>query len=325
MNNTIRRPLRFSPYYKQVIWGGRRISAYKQSAVGSDSVGESWEVSAMPGHESRVVACPPLEGKTIAELIDLYGEDFLGTDVCRRFGRCFPLLIKIIDARENLSLQVHPGHDLAQSRHGAMGKTEMWYVVDTEPDSRIYCGLCAPLQKADLEAAARDGSIMDRVAAYEARPRQFYLVPAGTLHTIGAGNLIIEVQEPSDLTYRLYDFNRTGSDGAPRPLHIAEARDAVNCAYPNEAVPTAEVFAQTTPKAVCCDSFCVDFLQLKDDAHTLDTEGRTFAVVMVTEGALTLSYEGGEEAVRVGETVLLPACLGRCELRGDATALLVYC
>lgn len=326
MNKVIRRPLRFAPHYKQVIWGGDRIARYKQEDVPLANVGESWEISAVPGRESVVVGVPALEGLTLDALVETYGEALLGTEVLAKYGKHFPLIVKIIDACHDLSLQVHPDEELAQRRHGQHGKTEMWYVLESNPDARIYCGLSSPFSKDVLEQSAKDGSIMDYVAAYGSAPRQFYLVPSGTLHSIGAGNLIVEVQNTSDLTYRIYDFGREDFDGKPRELHIDEACDAINYAFPHSPSPMADVFGQTREKVVATDCFNVDYLRLDGgEKHTYRHGRRTFAIVMVTEGEAALSYDGQTEALEAGKTVLMPACIEEFSLQGNATALVIYC
>ncbi|MCF0196617.1 MAG: class I mannose-6-phosphate isomerase [Bacteroidaceae bacterium] len=327
MNKTIKRPLRFRPYYKQVIWGGSRIADYKQEDIPMTNVGESWEISAVPGHESFVTDDVEFDGMSICQLIDIYGEDFLGTEVQRKYGSQFPLLIKIIDAHSNLSVHVHPDDRLAMQRHDSRGKSEMWYVLGATADSRIYCGLSAPLDADTYERCVEDDSIMEYITTYRSAPRQFYFVPPGTVHAIGAGNLIAEIQETSDITYRIYDYNRTEADGTPRQLHTAEARAAINYAYPNVAMPTSCVFDYTRRNAISTENFQVDFLMIRteDSAQTVDTEGRSFAILMVTEGSLDIHYGHDIATCRAGVTLLIPACMGEFELHGCATALLVHC
>ena len=327
MNKTIQQPLRFAPYYKQVIWGGNRIADYKQETIAMSNVGESWEISAVPGHESVVIGDSDLNGANICQLIDQFGADFLGTEVQRKYGNRFPLLIKIIDACSNLSVQVHPDDNLAMQRHNSLGKTEMWYVLGTTANSRIYCGLSAPLDAKSYAKSIEDGSIMEYVTTYRSAPRQFYFVPAGTVHAIGAGNLIAEIQEASDITYRIYDYNRKDADGNLRQLHTAEACEAINYAYPNVATPTSCIYDYTRKKAISSEHFKVDFLMIRteSDAQTVNTEGRSFAILMVTEGSLDIHYGDNIATSRAGVTILLPACIGKFELHGCGTALLIYC
>lgn len=241
--------LTFAPQYKSVIWGGNRISELKGDSHDTVSIGESWEISALEGHES-VLDDGPLKGTKISELAETFGAKLLGQTVVERYGNKFPLLIKLIDARDILSLQVHPNDSIAQKKHNARGKSEMWYIIDARQDSRIFCGLAAPLSPESLDSHIDNKSIMDVVATYRSRAGQFYFIPAGTIHSIGAGNLIAEVQDSSDITYRVYDHDRTDADGRPRQLHIDQAREAIDFTFPKDLEPTASVFESSTLRAV---------------------------------------------------------------------------
>lgn len=318
-------PIIFKPYFKSVIWGGDRIAAFKDVAIGLESVGESWEISAVPGNES-VVADGPLKGLSISELTEKYGADFLGTEVMKKYRSGFPLLIKIIDARADLSVQVHPDDALAADRHNSPGKTEMWYIIDSLPDAKIYSGLKAELSPESYRKRIADNSIMEVVGVHESAPGQFYYVPAGTIHAIGAGNLLAEVQQTSDITYRVYDYDRRDSEGNSRPLHTELAVDAIDYRYPNDITPTARIFDVTTEGVVTSPYFKTDFLSLKDDEYfTVDTDGRSFAIIMVTEGNITVcrTTDGKEYAYSRGSTVLLPASMPECTIKGTAKVLLI--
>ena len=227
------RPIHFAPYLKSVIWGGERIAPYKGILTDQSSIGESWELSAVPGHVS-VVDRGPFAGKSLTDLIAGYKEDLVGREIYRRFGTAFPLLIKFIDARADLSVQVHPDDELAARRHHCPGKTEMWHVIETAPDAKIYVGLKDRLTPDDYERRVADNTIMDVIDAYASRPGDTFFLPAGRIHAIGAGNLLAEIQETSDITYRIYDYDRRDKDGKPRELHTAEARDAIDyTVYPD--------------------------------------------------------------------------------------------
>ena len=320
------RPLQFVPYYKSVIWGGDKIADYKGEAIGLDNVGESWEISAVPGHES-VVATGDFKGRKLTELVDEYGADFLGAEVSKRCGKEFPLLIKIIDARQDLSVQVHPDDALARTRHGSAGKTEMWYIIDRVPGSKIYTGLKAQLTPDDYTYRIADNTIMDVVADHASEPDQFYFVPAGTIHAIGAGNLLAEVQQTSDITYRVYDYDRRDAAGNPRELHTALAKDAIDYRYPNDIKPTATVYASTTCGAVKSDYFTTDFLCLSSgDEFAVDNHGRTFAIVIVSKGTVDITLASGEVLnYKKGDTLLMPAGMKPCVISGEGNALLVTC
>ncbi len=305
MMKELQRPIFFAPYYKSVIWGGDAIGALKGEKIDIESVGESWEISAVPGHES-IVAEGPLKGRSICDLMATYGAAFSGTLSQERFGESFPLLIKLIDARRDLSVQVHPDDALAAARHNSPGKTEMWYVVDAAPGSHIYSGLRAPLTREEYPQCAADGSIMDRIAAHDAAPGQFYFIPAGTLHAIGAGTLIAEVQQTSDITYRVYDYGRLDADGRPRQLHTELAADAIDYRFPNPVEPTASRFDATTPGAVSCKYFNVDYVA--GGRCEVGGNPASFTILMAVGGDASITGPDGTVThMRRGSTAMLAA------------------
>jgi len=288
-------------------------------SIDSDCIGESWELSAVPGHES-VVAEGPLAGKTITELGEELGAELLGSKTVEKYGKNFPLLIKLIDARNDLSVQVHPNDALAKVRHNCAGKTEMWYVVDCEKDANIYCGLAAPLTPQGYVEKIADNTIMNAVSAHKSTPGQFYFIPAGTIHAIGAGNLIAEIQQSSDITYRVYDYDRRDAQGNPRQLHTEEAKDAIDYTYPHSVKPTAEVFPTTTAAAVKSDYFTVDFVSEDNKQLNYAGNAETFALFMVVKGQIAITIDGNTTVVKQGETVLIPAAVESyaVQVNGDA-------
>ncbi|MBJ2183012.1 MAG: class I mannose-6-phosphate isomerase [Muribaculaceae bacterium] len=320
MKNELFKPIFFKPYYKSVIWGGDAIAALKGERIDLEKVGESWEISAVPGHES-VVAEGPLAGVNICELMARYGVDFTGRVAAERFGSTFPLLIKLIDAQRDLSVQVHPDDALAAERHNSPGKTEMWYVVAAKPGSHIYSGLQAPLSREEYPAAAADGSIMERIGAHEAEAGQFYFIPAGTLHAIGAGTLIAEVQQTSDITYRVYDYGRLDADGRPRELHTELAADAIDYRFPNPVEPTARRYDSTTPGAVSCRYFNVDYVA----GGTVEVGGNpdSFTILMAVGGPAEITGPDGTHThMGRGTTAMLAAAAPQHSVH-SAGALLV--
>lgn len=323
MQNELNTLLAFTPYYKSVIWGGTKIAVLKGESNDMPDLGESWELSAVPGHES-VVNAGPLAGQNVCQLIDRYGADLLGSRVIKQWGKSFPLLIKIIDARQNLSVQVHPDDELAAKRHNSRGKTEMWYVIDCEPDAHIYSGLCAPLSAESYVQRIADNSIMDVVACHKSAPGQFYYIPAGTIHAIGAGNLIAEIQETSDITYRVYDYDRRDAQGNPRQLHTKEAVDAIDYRFPNNVEPTARIMEGTTEAAVKCDFFTTDYVEI-DGRREYDSDGSSFVILMVMDGEATVSIDGTDYKLTKGHTALVPAAVKHYALSGKATLLSVTC
>ena len=205
---------KFQPILKSMLWGGDKIAPYKQIETSQQQVGESWELSGVKGNES-VVAEGPEAGTTLPELIARHGAQLLGAKNFERFGEEFPLLIKFIDARQDLSIQVHPNDELAWERHQSKGKTEMWYVVAADKGAHLRSGFSKQVTPAEYAASVADNTITDILADYEIHPGDVFFLPAGRVHSIGAGSFIAEIQQTSDLTYRIYDFNRRDANCTP--------------------------------------------------------------------------------------------------------------
>lgn len=313
----------FEPQYKSVIWGGDRISELKGEYLGEEHIGESWEISPLSGHES-IVAEGPHKGMSISELSDMYGRELLGNNVVRKYGNKFPLLIKLLDAHDILSLQVHPNDEVAQKYHASQGKSEMWYVIDAGKDAQIYCGLSKRLTPETFDIHVNDKTIMNMVASYHSQPGQFYYLPAGTIHTIGAGNLIAEIQQASDITYRVYDHNRTNSDGHPRDLHIDLARAALDYSFPNETTPTAHQFENSTCGVVINEHFTVDYYKVDTSSIDIYPDKGSFTAMLVTKGVVNITADGEMRSVKAGHTVLIPASVGHIELSGNGIVLATH-
>lgn len=312
--------LHFGPNLYSLIWGGTAIPLYKNITSALTDIGESWEVSAVPGKES-VVDRGPLAGQTLTQLIDRYGTDLLGRVPVERFGMRFPLLVKLIDARTDLSIQVHPDDDLALSRHGSLGKTEMWYVIDTQPGAHIRVGLREQLDPDTYTARVADSTIVDAIADYESHPGDSFFIPAGRIHAICGGNLLAEIQESSDITYRIYDYGRLDSNGRPRQLHTGQARDAIDYTvrpdYRNRETPVAPGHTRVAH----CPHFTVDRHTL-GSAHSLDLpgDGESFTIIMCIAGACTVATETHADSLGRGDTLLVPATVA-ARIHGHATIL----
>ena len=221
-------PLKFHPVLRTMVWGGDRIAAYKGIETDQPSIGESWEVSAYPGMES-VVAEGALAGRTLSSLVEEYRGKLVGEPVYARCGDEFPLLVKFIDARADLSIQVHPDDAMARRVHGEQnGKTEMWYVMDSAPDAHLYSGITRPFTPEEYERLIAEDRIVDVLADHPVKEGDVFFLPAGRIHAICAGTFLAEIQQTSDLTYRIYDYNRPGLDGKPRPLHTDKAKEAID-------------------------------------------------------------------------------------------------
>ena len=220
-------PMTFKPILKKIIWGGSDICPFKGITPVQEGIGESWELSHVEGNYS-VVDNGALEGKTLDELIRTYGKQLLGEKVVEQFGSIFPLLIKFIDARDNLSIQVHPDDELAKKRHNSFGKTEMWYVINAAKGAGLYSGFSKQINVDEYVKRVEDNTIMDVLQRYEVNPGDVFFLPAGRVHAIGAGCFIAEIQQTSNITYRIYDYDRKGPDGKGRELHTELAKDAID-------------------------------------------------------------------------------------------------
>ena len=220
-------PLLFETNLFPIVWGGHRLREMKGMSPIAEPVGESWEVSAVPGKES-VVVNGPLSGRNLRDLTQEYGSDLLGKAVQEKFGSEFPMLVKFIDAESDLSIQVHPDDAVAMQRHGSMGKTEMWYVVDAKPGTYLYAGFAKSITSEEYRRRVEDGTICEVLAKHPIRMGDAFFIPAGRVHAICGGALIAEVQQSSDITYRIYDYGRMGMDGKPRELHTELAADVLD-------------------------------------------------------------------------------------------------
>jgi len=314
-------PLQFEPILKERIWGGTKLKTQLNKPSTSDITGESWELSTVKGDVS-VVADGDLKGKDLNAVIAQYPEELLGTEVYKRFGKEFPLLFKYLDAREDLSIQVHPNDELAKKRHNSFGKTEMWYVMQADPKSRLIVGFKeqsnpdAYLQHLESKTLL---SILDTVAV---KRGDVFFLETGTVHAIGAGLVIAEIQQTSDITYRLYDFDRKDAEGNTRELHVELALDAINY----DKVEAKRQYSKKENQSntmVDCRYFTTNFIPLEGKLE-MNKNGSSFTVFMCTEGAFEIAWQGETYAYRKGDTVLIPAAVKEFELIGSATLLEIY-
>lgn len=304
--------LKFDPILKSVLWGGEKIAPYKGIATDLHNIGESWELSGLPG-DCSVVAEGPDRGMRLDELLAREGARLLGRRNHARFGSSFPLLVKFIDARRDLSIQVHPDDALAAALHGAPnGKTEMWYVVSADDDARLKVGFRREVSPAAYEAAVADHTIADLLAEYRVRPGDLFFLPAGRVHAIGAGSFLVEIQQTSDITYRIYDYGRLGVDGRPRELHTELAKRAIDFSVRSDYRTPYEAARDRAVPLVRCPYFTASLLDLTA-AYALDLAALdSFVVAVCTEGSGVLCDDGGGRMpIRRGETVLVPASVGR--------------
>lgn len=300
-------PLKFEPILKTIVWGGEKIAPYKGIETEQKHIGESWELSGVAGNES-VVAEGPLKGKTIAQLVKEYKGELVGEHVYENTGDEFPLLIKFIDALTDLSIQVHPNDELAAVRHnGSKGKTEMWYVVAADEGAHLLAGLTEKITPEQYAAKVADGTITDVLARYDVHPGDVFFLPAGRIHAICGGCFIAEIQQTSNITYRIYDYGRLGLDGKPREVHTELAKDAIDyTVYPDYRTHYSPE-QDEEQEVVSCQYFTTSIYDLTLP-YAKDLSGiDSFMVVMCLSGEGTLEVDGEEVPVRQGETVLIPA------------------
>ena len=314
---------KFNSILKPVLWGGDKLVAFKGLPACSEPIGESWELSGMPGRES-VVADGPDKGQTLTQLIDKYGAELMGDDIIRRFGNRFPLLIKFIDAKRDLSVQVHPDDEMAMRYHGCKGKTEMWYVLSADDGAMIRVGFKHRLTREEFERHIADGTILNVMNAVGSSSGDVYYIPAGQIHSIGAGNLLVEIQQSSDITYRVWDYNRRDAEGNLRELHTDLAREALDFEPFDGHVTVDEPKEAGETVSLATPFFDVSHVKI-DGGFTCERNSpSSFTVLICLEGKVELRAEGLEAVtVRQGETVLVPAKAKWFELHGKTRLLVV--
>lgn len=317
-------PMSFEPILKSVIWGGEKIAPFKGIVTEQTRIGESWEVSGVPGHES-VVAEGPDKGKTLGELVRIYKGALVGEKVYARFGDTFPLLIKIIDAAGDLSLQVHPDDELAQARHNSLGKTEMWHIIDTDPGAVICAGLSEPITPDEYVAKVADNTLMDVIAHHDSHPGDTFFLPAGRVHSIGAGNMLVEVQETSDVTYRIYDFGRLDANGQPRELHVEQAKDAIDyTVYPDYRTEPQKLTEGIT-MLVECDHFSVVRLHIEESKKIFFNDLDSFFTSTCIEGEFEITDDRNNTiTLHRGQTILIPAMAKTLVYKGTGVVINAY-
>lgn len=314
-------PLQFEPILKDRIWGGEKLNTVLNKSITSKITGESWELSTVEGDVS-VVANGELKGQSLTELIDKLPNEILGEAVYERFGNQFPLLFKYLDAREDLSIQVHPNDQLAKERHNSFGKTEMWYVMQADTDARIIVGFKEDSSKEEYLENLNNKTLVSILDDVKAKAGDVFFLETGTVHAIGAGLVVAEIQQTSDITYRLYDFDRVDAQGNTRELHVDLALDAINY----NKVDTHKKYETTPNKSnvvVDCPYFTTNFIPL-DGTIEGNKNGNTFTVYMCIEGAFEIRYENVTYQYKKGDTVLIPAAMRNYVLNGSASILEVY-
>lgn len=300
-------PLTFEPLLKEVIWGGQDIRPFKGLEPNDQKIGESWEISHVDDNYS-VVADGALRGQNLDELLKTYGARLLGQRVQERFGTRFPLLIKFIDAQDNLSIQVHPDDELGMKRHNSFGKTEMWYVVKASPEAKLFSGFSEQSSPEDYVKRIAEGTIMDVMKEYKVQAGDVFFLPAGRVHAIGAGCFVAEIQQTSNITYRIYDYDRTDAAGNKRELHTELAKDAIDYTLHDDYRTNYTAKPNEATHLVTSQYFETNLLDLDKPIARDWAEMDSFVIYIVMEGALTLTDDAGNSVeLHQGQSVLVPA------------------
>lgn len=312
--------IKFRPILKQVLWGGNKIIPFKQLDADMEQVGESWEVSGVKDNES-IVANGQYEGMKLNDLVALLKGDLVGEENYERFGNEFPLLIKFIDASKQLSIQVHPNDEQAKAKGLKRGKTEMWYVMESAPDATLLSGLKRAITPEEYKAMVENDTITDALCEYRVGEGDVFYLPAGRIHSIGTGTFLAEIQETSDVTYRIYDFKRKDKDGNYRQLHTEAAAECIDYSVENDYRTKYEARKNEGVELAQCTHFTTSVYDL-DEPMLLDySELDSFVVLIALSGECTLSTGDAETQLRAGETVLLPATTQTLNVSGTVKFL----
>ena len=307
-------PMLFHPILKEKIWGGQKLNTVLHKDLHQiDQCGEAWELSAVTGNVSEV-RNGPLKGKSLTQLIDSYGADLVGSAVWEQYGNEFPLLVKFLDANQDLSIQVHPDDELAQARHQCAGKTEMWYVLEVDPGSRLIAGFNQSLDSGQYLKHLKSHTLNEILNYEEVFADDVFYIPAGRVHTIGKGILLAEIQQTSDITYRIYDFDRVDKDGNKRELHVEQALEAIDFQHYPEYKTNYDRKENQVVSLVKNQYFQVNRLYFNQSAQRSYQHLDTFVIYVCVEGRLRIHWNGQHITLGIGETALLPACIKEVEL-----------
>ena len=311
-------PLTFEPIFKERIWGGTKLKVYLNKSFKSNKIGESWELSTV-ANDVSVVSNGKFAGLNLNELIEKYPTEILGSKSIEKFGLEFPLLFKFLDAKEDLSIQVHPNDELAKQRHNSFGKTEMWYVMQADEKARLVVGFKNKTNKKEYLKHLEDKTLVTILNETPVKKGDTFFLETGTVHAIGAGVLIAEIQQTSDITYRLYDWDRVDAKGIGRELHNDLAVDAINYEETNTKV-TYNSERNESVNLVDCPFFTTNILEVSG-TYNWKKKKESFTVFMCTEGSFVLVTSNSKSEFKKGDTVLIPAILEEFQFIGETSLL----
>ena len=318
------KPLKFENILKTIIWGGDQICKFKGITPELDGIGESWEISQVEGNVS-VVADGEYKGKTLTEVMQKEGAALMGKHVSQKYGETFPLLIKFIDARDNLSIQVHPDDELAAVRHNSLGKTEMWYVISASEGAGLYSGFSQQITPDEYVKRVENNTITDVLSFHKVKSGDVFFLPAGRIHAIGKGIFIAEIQQSSNITYRIYDYNRKDKNGNTRELHTELAKDAIDYKLYDDLLTTYTPASDKEVKLAECQYFVTNLLDVTNSVECEIAKRDSFVIYICMGGEATVTdSEGGVTPIKQGETILVPASTEKVTITGKAKLLECY-
>jgi mannose-6-phosphate isomerase len=322
MSNTLY-PIKFTPILKDKIWGGQKLKTILNKNSDLPNVGESWELSDVEG-DTSIVCNGSLKGQSLKQLLDTYKEDLIGLQNYRIFQNKFPLLIKFIDAKEDLSIQLHPNDELAAKRHNSFGKTEMWYVFQADKDSNLIVGFNQEMTPEKYLKHLNDKTLTKILNFDKVKEGDTYFVEVGRVHAIGAGVMVAEIQQTSDITYRVYDWDRVDGDGNERELHNDLAIEAFDFDMPDNFRITYDKTPNQSNEMVSCPYFTTNYLKINQTLKKVNKHD-SFIIYMCVDGEAEIITEGFSESIKKGETILLPAAIENYEISSkNVTLLEVY-
>jgi len=313
-------PIKFHPILKEKIWGGNKLKTILNKKSEGINVGESWEISDVDG-DTSVVSNGELKGSTLKQLLLAYQEELIGKKNFEQFGEKFPLLIKFIDAKEDLSIQLHPNDELAKKRHNSFGKTEMWYVMQADNNANLIVGFNQKVTPELYLKHLKDKTLPEILNFDEVKEDDTYFIEVGRVHAIGAGVMLAEIQQTSDITYRVYDWDRVDNDGNERELHNDLAIDAFNFEMENDFRVTYSKNNNQANEMVSCPYFTTNYLPI-DSTIKKENTFDSFIIYICVDGEATIKYKGFSEILKKGETILLPAAIIHFEIKANNAKLL---
>lgn len=314
-------PLKFKPILKERLWGGTKLKDVLGKSIESDITGESWELSGVDGDISEI-SNGTLSGTSLQELIQEEGQSLLGKSVVERFGNDFPILIKFIDAKQDLSIQLHPNDELAKKRHNSFGKTEMWYVMDADPGAKLIVGFDKSVEKEEYIKSLEENTLLDLMNYEEVSEGDTFFINTGKIHAIGAGVLLAEIQQTSDVTYRVFDFNRKDKNGNLRELHTELALDAMDFSRKDDFKVNYPDKMDWINTMIDCPYFKTNFLELGKGMHQDVSSRDSFSIYMCVGGEAEIVNDFGSSSIKKGETILIAALSSWIDIKTQGVKLL---